>query len=493
MATKFTVGNYYENTSREVVILITARTKCFVSYKEFWISDLINNGKSYTEGRVKVKLNDNDEYILVDRFSEYKAANNYVIGEVKEVIKKEHYSAVHRNFLKVNSKYRYVDLKNNIDQDVVFEDANDNGAVLNFKAIDKNGNKFSCEGSLFVVTEYNRDCLKPFTNNVAIAKVTEVKNELTFGEVKTFALNAGYTLTLKDEYFSLCSNSGRIGQFTKLIDVTEVIKEGRLLNGEFISTNNSAIATEEEIKEDMTLTKESDAALKLLVKYDFTMRELTQFEEFSLTSLKKYVEGGEPPKLIKTFAETLLRKLSPEERVDLRDRALTKVIKNKERLDDAKEWFKISDILKKDVEVMGVDEIHIILKFLEENKALDIKSVPHSRGGSIYRYDLTCYNWHEVLKDEGFLLESLYFKAKYGTDHEVFNDIQKKKLVRLIRGSLSEKVFLNLCFHEGLDNDHEASLKWIEFINKTVGCEVPEKWEESWEEFKESEEFEKLI
>jgi hypothetical protein len=77
----FIVGNYYENTSREVVILVTSRTKCFISYKEFWISDLINNGKSYTDGRVKVKLNDNDEYILVDRFSEYKATNNYVIKE----------------------------------------------------------------------------------------------------------------------------------------------------------------------------------------------------------------------------------------------------------------------------------------------------------------------------------------------------------------------------------------------------------------------------
>jgi hypothetical protein len=173
----FIVGNYYENTSREVVILITSRTKCFISFKEFWISDLINNGKSYTEGRVKVKLNDNDEYILVDRFSEYKATNNYVIKEGKEVIKKEYYSSIHRNFLKVGQKFRYVDLKNNIDQNVVFEDAN-SSAVLNFIAVDENGNKFSCEGSLFVVTEYNQKCLKPFTNNVAIAteEVKEVKN-----------------------------------------------------------------------------------------------------------------------------------------------------------------------------------------------------------------------------------------------------------------------------------------------------------------------------
>jgi hypothetical protein len=81
--------------------------------------------------------------------------------------------------LKVGQKFRYVDLKNNIDQNVVFEDAN-SSAVLNFIAVDENGNKFSCEGSLFVVTEYNQKCLKPFTNNVAIA--TEVVKS---GEVIT--------------------------------------------------------------------------------------------------------------------------------------------------------------------------------------------------------------------------------------------------------------------------------------------------------------------
>jgi hypothetical protein len=375
MATKFTVGNYYENTSREVVILITARTKCFVSYKEFWISDLINNGKSYTDGRVKVKLNeDGSEYILIDRFSEYKATNNYVIKEVKEVIKKEHYSAVHKNFLKVNSKYRYVDLKNGIDQDIVFEDANDNGAVLNFKAIDKNGNKFSCEGSLFVVTFSNRDCLKPFTTSVAIATevVKEVKNldeevkseelllqsdncdlpvikdvaiakeeekevknldeevksgelllqsdncdlpvikeeikiqPLTFKEIKTLAADNGYEL------------EPLLGMFRLILIKNNTITTFSSLKGckDFIT-----LPPVEEEK----LTKEYNEAIEILVKYDFNTKKLTQFEEFALASLKKYVESGEPPKLIKTFAEVLIKKLTPEERVNLRDRALGKV------------------------------------------------------------------------------------------------------------------------------------------------------------------------
>jgi hypothetical protein len=367
MATKFTVGNYYENTSREVVILITARTKCFLTYKEFWISDLINNGKSYTEGRVKVKLNDNDEYILVDRFSEYKAANNYLIEEVKEVIKKEHYSTVHRNFLKVNSKYRYVDLKNGIDQDVVFEDTNDNGAVLNFKAIDKNGNKFSCEGSLFVVTEYNQKCLKPFTNNVAIAteEVKEVKNldeevksgELLQGdcdlpvikdvaiateevkevknldeEVKSGELLQGdcdlpeeeeikiQPLTFK-EIKALAGNNGY--ELEPLLGMFRLIKNNKILTFSSLKRIKDFITLPPE--EEEKLTKEYNEAIEILVKYDFTAKNLTQFEEFALASLKKYVEDGIKPKLIKTFAEILIRKLTPEERVNLRDRALGKV------------------------------------------------------------------------------------------------------------------------------------------------------------------------
>ena len=246
-----------------------------------------------------------------------------------------------------------------------------------------------------------------------------------------------------------------------------------------------------ERKEDMALTKESNAAIRLLVKYDFTTQELTQFEEFALVSLKKYVESGVEPKLIKTFAEVLIKKLSEEEKISLRDKALKKSLKGN-RLDDAKEWFKISDILKKEVEELSNDEIHFLLEFLEKNKHLDIKSVPHSMGGAIYRFDLTCYNWHEVLKDKGFFREALYFKAGYGISHEVFNDLIKEKLKRHIGGVLSEEVFLDMCLREGVD-DHEASLKWLEFINLTVDREMPEKWEESWEEFKESEEFKELI
>ena len=371
MATKFTVGNYYENTSREVVILITARTKCFVSYKEFWISDLINNGKSYTDGRVKVKLNEEGgEYILVDRFSEYKAANNYLIEEVKEVIKKEYYSSIHRNFLKVGQKFRYVDPKNDVFQDVVFENAN-SSAVLNFIAVDENGNKFSCEGSLFVVTEYNQKCLKPFTNNVAIATevVKEVKN---------------LDEEVKSEELLLQSDNCDLPVIKDVAIATEEVKEVKNLDEEvksgelLLQSDNCDLPEEEEIKiqpltfkeikalaikagyelepllgmfrliknnkiltfsnlkrckdfltlppvEEEKLTKESDAALKLLVKYDFTAKNLTQFEEFALASLKKYVEDGIKPKLIKTFAEVLIKKLSPEERVGLRDKALGKV------------------------------------------------------------------------------------------------------------------------------------------------------------------------
>jgi hypothetical protein len=89
MANKFTVGNCYKNSSREVVILITSRTKCFINYKELWIGDLINgNGKPYSDGRVKVRLNDdNDEYVLVDGFSKHESCNEYVMTESREEVK----------------------------------------------------------------------------------------------------------------------------------------------------------------------------------------------------------------------------------------------------------------------------------------------------------------------------------------------------------------------------------------------------------------------
>ena len=67
----------------------------------------------------------------------------------------------------------------------------------------------------------------------------------------------------------------------------------------------------------------------------------------------KYVESGVEPKLIKTFAEVLIKKLSEEEKISLRDKSLTKVIKNKERLKTVLEIFSENDRLK---EIMAKDE-----------------------------------------------------------------------------------------------------------------------------------------
>ena len=253
-----------------------------------------------------------------------------------------------------------------------------------------------------------------------MAKVKDLveKKELTFKEVQKYAENAGYELTERTyEYYNFRVSSlfDRRGKFTKLIDVVEVIKEGRLLNGEFsnlpLPTDNNAIATEEEIKENM-LTKESYAAVGLLVKMDFNDKNLTQFEVMALTSLKKYVENGIEPKLMKTFAEVLIKKLTPEERLILRDKSLEKVFKGR-RLDDVRGYFRTGD-----------------------NKA-------------------------------------------------------KENLKSYIRGVMSEETFLSLCESEGIkkDNAHEASLKWLEFIDSAVGCES---WEESWEDFKESVAFKEL-
>ena len=461
--------------------------------------------------------------------------------EVKEVVKEEYYSSVHRTFLKVGSKYSYVDPKNDIFQDVVFEDANGT-AVLNFRAIDKNGNKVTCEGSLFVVTEYNRDCLKPFINNNRQGKGSGKEEEgekekirpLNFKEIKTMAennviktfaslksckdfifiteeggeikeinliasINHGVHHTLKlthDPVF----NSQLVGTDLQEIEplnvdksvVTEVIGKGQLLNGEscaialnleeekevknldeevksgelLLQSDNCDLPEEEEIKrirltfkeiktlatdngyelepllgmfrliknnkiltfsslkrikdfitlppeeeEDM-LTKESNEAIKILVKYDFTMRELTQFEQFALTSLKKYVESGEPPKLIKTFAEALIRKLTPEEKHELRDKALAKVFEG-DRLDEIKSFYDVND--KKQ-------------KLKQQLKLMDDET------------------WERLCKDAGVKV----------------------------------------------DNFHKTSLKWLDFIN--LNHKVPgSSWEESWEEFKESEEFKELI
>jgi hypothetical protein len=108
-------------------------------------------------------------------------------------------------------------------------------------------------------------------------------------------------------------------------------KEITLEDSDLPSPDNNAIATdvkEEEVKENM-LTKESYAAIKLLVKMDFTARGLTQFEVMALNSLRKYIENGIEPKLIKTFAEVLIKKLTPEERLILRDKSLEKVFKGR--------------------------------------------------------------------------------------------------------------------------------------------------------------------
>jgi hypothetical protein len=263
-----------------------------------------------------------------------------------------------------------------------------------------------------------------------MAKVKELveKKELTFKEVQKYAENAGYELTiLTNEYcnFSVSSLSNRRGKFTKLIDVVEVIKEGRLLNGEFSSlplptkpTDNNAIANNVKEEENM-LTKESYAAIKLLVKMDFTTRGLTQFEVMALNSLRKYIENGIEPKLIKTFAEVLIKKLTPEERVQLRDLSLEKVFKG--RRFDVREYFRTGD------------------------------------------------------------------------RRRVFNDLlAKENLRRHIRGALSEEDFLNLCESEGIDKDkaHKVSLDWLKFIDSmSVDCES---WEDSWQDFKESEGFKEL-
>jgi hypothetical protein len=185
----FIAGRYYKNEHREVVILVKSRTRCFVNYEEHWITNGFDKN-TYQEGKVKVRNEDGNEYILIDGFSKYSSVDEYVkyVKEVnvkeeevkeeevkeEEVNVKEYYSAVHRNFLQVGKKFRYVDLKNDVIQNVAFEDSNDHGRVLNFRAINKDGNPIYCHGSLFVVTEHNRDCLKPFT----FSTVEEIKETL---------------------------------------------------------------------------------------------------------------------------------------------------------------------------------------------------------------------------------------------------------------------------------------------------------------------------
>jgi hypothetical protein len=124
--------------------------------------------------------------------------------------------------------------------------------------------------------------------------------------------------------------------------VKELVEKKEItLEDSDLPTDNNAIATEEEKEENKNmLTKESQAAIKLLVKMDFTARGLTQFEVMALNSLRKYIENGiEQPKLIKTFAEVLIKKLTPEERLILRDKSLEKVFKGR-RLEDVREYFR---------------------------------------------------------------------------------------------------------------------------------------------------------
>jgi hypothetical protein len=195
MANTFVTGNYYKNECREIVILVTSRTKCFITYKEFWISDLNN---CYQDGKVKVRVNENnDEFVLIDGFSKYSSIDEYV-----KYVKEEVYSAVHRNFLKVGKRFKYVDLKNDIIQDVIFEDTNGNGTILNFRAIN-NGNPIYCHGSLFVVTEHNRDCLKPFNYLTVEDSNLPLPTNATVNNVKEEEIKE----TLEDSVLPLPTNA----------------------------------------------------------------------------------------------------------------------------------------------------------------------------------------------------------------------------------------------------------------------------------------------
>ena len=100
--------------------------------------------------------------------------------------------------------------------------------------------------------------------------------EEVFIEAKEYALSCGYSLTKlsNDNFckFSLCSNGGRIGQFTKLTDILDVINEGRLLSGEACawpmpinSLNNSqgAIVANLKIKNKEEIDKSRKINLKI--------------------------------------------------------------------------------------------------------------------------------------------------------------------------------------------------------------------------------------
>jgi hypothetical protein len=257
-------GNYYKNSSREIVILVTSRTKCFINYKAFWISDLNN---CYQDGKVKVRVNENnDEFVLIDGFSKYSSVDEYVkyvkednikeeVNVKEDNIKEEVYSAVHRNFIRVGKKFKYVDLKNDILQDVIFEDTNDHGRVLNFRAINKDGNKFDCHGSLFVVTEHNRDCLKPFNY-----------------------------LTVEDSDLPLTNAIALVGKVT---EVKETVEDSDLPLTNAIALVGKVTEVKEEVE--FTLTDDNKAAIQAIVKLDPVRCNWSNLERTAYSKLTAWV------------------------------------------------------------------------------------------------------------------------------------------------------------------------------------------------------------
>lgn len=373
MANTFVTGNYYKNTHREIIILVTSRTKCFINYKAFWISDLNN---CYQEGKIKVRVNENnDEYILIDGFSKYSSIDEYVKYVKEEVNVKEtevkeevEFTLTDDNKAAIQAIVKLDPVRcnwSNLERIAYSKltawvsyphDSRDirgvyEGALLVLNTISKEDKarvkELVVEGKKKITLEDSDLPTNAIANN-AKDLVLPLTKSLTFKEVREYAENAGYEVEPLGGMFRLIKNNV-IKTFPSLktlqLFITEELvekKEITLEDSDLPSPDNNAIATvnnlEEEIKENM-LTKESYAAIKLLVKMDFTARGLTQFEVMALNSLRKYIENGIEPKLIKTFAEVLIKKLTPEERVQLRDKSLEKVFKGR-RLEDVREYFR---------------------------------------------------------------------------------------------------------------------------------------------------------
>jgi hypothetical protein len=274
-ANTFVTGNYYKNSSREIIILVTSRTKCFINYKELWISDLNN---CYQDGKVKVRVNENnDEFVLIDGFSKYSSVDEYV----KYV--KEEYSAVHRNFIRVGKKFKYVDLKNDILQDVIFEDTNDHGRVLNFRAINKDGNKFDCHGSLFVVTEHNRDCLKPFNYLTVEGSDLPLPTNATVNNVKEEEIKE----TLEDSVLPLPTNA--TVNNVKEEEIKETLEDSDLPLPTNATVNN---VKEEEIKEtleDSNLPLPT-TLLSLVIQEQVQLKETKTMFKINVTELHSEIQ-----------------------------------------------------------------------------------------------------------------------------------------------------------------------------------------------------------